>query len=104
MKGRMHHKGTHHSPKGHHDVVHGHHHMDHELGHTAKAAGHHKGKHHKHVGKVGGKKGKHHAGHMARGGKMTPSSPLSGAQTKPLNFEHDTIPKEDVGGKGADSR
>lgn len=98
MKGRMHHKGHkgHHSPKGHHDIHHEHEHAHHSLGHTAKALGH------KHGGHVGGKKAKHHAGKYARGGKMTPSSPLSGADTKPLNFEHNSIPKEDTGGKGRD--
>jgi hypothetical protein len=79
------------------------------MGHTAHAAGHKKGHKghkvagHKHGGHVGGHKAKHKAGHFARGGKMTPSSPLSGADTKPLDFEHDTIPAHDSFGKGKDS-
>ncbi len=53
-------------------------------------------------GAVHGKAPMHRLDKKARGGRMTPGSPFSGADTKPLGFEHDQIPSVDEGGKGKD--
>lgn len=54
----------------------------------------------KYGGEVDGEAGPMRLDKRARGGRMTPKSPLSGADTSPLGFEKDTTPKLDTGGSG----
>lgn len=71
------------------------------IGLTAKAAGFKTGGKIG-VGKISGGMAKAISGKFARGGKMTPSSPLSGATVKELPFAKNTQPAQDAGGKGKD--
>lgn len=55
---------------------------------------------HKHGGKVKGEHGRHHLGRKARGGRMTPKSPFTGADVKKAPYES-TLHGIDEGGKGS---
>jgi hypothetical protein len=80
-----------------------------------KGASHHKGdvhihggvhNHGKHRRKFGGKiegaKPEMRLDKRARGGRMTPKSPLSGASVKEKSFARSTVPSINEGGEGAE--
>lgn len=57
---------------------------------------------HKAGGSVHGKNARHRLDKRARGGRMTPSSPMSGASVKALPFAKAHLRAVDDGGKGKD--
>lgn len=67
-----------------------------EIKEKASQSGHKKG------GKVHGHHARHRLDKRARGGRMTPSSPLSGADGPDLGYAKSNMKSAGMGGKGGD--